>query len=69
MRLLEENEIKPIRIMMYFWTVIYFLIIFSTPFVFKKDYCGGLFYEELYYVYASYALLNALWEVYVVLRI
>ena len=69
MRLLEEEEMRPIRIMMYFWSVMYYIILFALPFVFKKDYCGGLFYNELYICYGSYAILNAGWEVYVVLRI
>ena len=69
MRLLEENEMRPIRIMMYFWTIVYFIIIFASPFIFKQHYCGGLFYHDLYYVYGTYALLNAIWEVYIVLRI
>ena len=69
MRLLEENEMKPIRTMMYFWTVMYYLMIFTLPFVFKKQYCGGLFYKELYLCYGTYAILNAIWEVVVVLRI
>ena len=69
MRLLEENEMRNIRIMMYFWTVMYYIIIFSLPFVFKQHYCGGLFYVELYFCYGTYAVLNAFWEVYIVLRI
>ena len=69
MRLLEENEMRPIRIMMYFWTVVYFIIIFASPFIFKQHYCGGLFYHDLYYVYGTYAILNAIWEVNAVLRI
>ena len=68
-RHLEDNEMWPIRVMMYFWSVMYYLILFVLPFVFKKDYCGGLFYEELYVCYGMYAVLNACWEVYVVLRI
>ena len=30
MRLLEENEMRPIRTMMYFWTVMYYIIIGDT---------------------------------------
>ena len=69
MRLLEENEMRNIRIMLYFWTVMYYILIFSTPFLFKQHYCGGLFYKELYLCYGTYAVLNAVWEVYIVLRI
>ena len=69
MRLLEEGEMRPIRTMMYFWSVMYYIILFVLPFVFKKDYCGGLFYNELYICYGAHAILNAGWEVYVVLRI
>ena len=69
MTLLEHTEMVPIRIMMYFWSVMYYLILFVLPFIFKKEYCGGLFYVELYIIYGTYAILNAFWEVYVVLRI
>ena len=55
--------------MMYFWSIMYYIILFVLPFVFKQDYCGGLFYHWLFIVYGSYALLNAAWEVYIVLRI
>ena len=47
----------------------YYIILFILPIVFKKQYCGGLFYNELYYIYAAYAILNAVWEVYVVFKI
>ena len=66
---LEKKEMKPIRRMMFFWSIMYFIILFALPFVFKQPYCGGLFYNELYVIYAVYALLNGIWEVYVVLRI
>ena len=54
---------------MYFWSVMYYIILFMLPFLFKKDYCGGLFYNELYVCYGTYAILNAAWEIYVVFRI
>ena len=60
---------RPIRVMMYFWSVVYYIILFVLPFLFKQDYCGGLFYPGLYFCYGIHALLNAGWEVYVVLRI
>ena len=69
MRHLEQNEMQQITIMMYFWSTMYYLILFVLPFVFKKHYCGGLFYYELYICYGAYAILNAIWEVYIVLRI
>ena len=69
MHFLEENEMKPIRVMMYFWSVMYYFILFGLSFVFKQQYCGGLFYEQLYYCYGAYAILNGIWEVYLVLRI
>ena len=68
-RHLEDKEMLPIRVMMYFWSIIYYIILFVLPFVFKQQYCGGLFYSGLYIVYGTYAVLNSLWEVYVVLRI
>ena len=54
---------------MYFWSVMYYIILFVLPFFFKVNYCGGLFHYELYIIYAVYAILNGGWEVYVVLRI
>ena len=69
MQHLEENEMKQIRIMMYFSSIMYYIILFVLPFVFKTDHCGGLFYEGLYLSYGAYAVLNACWEVYIVLRI
>ena len=69
MRLLEDSEMKPIRVMMYFWSIMYYLILFVLPFLFKEDYCGGLFYNWLYVCYGTYAVLNAIWEIYIVLRI
>ena len=69
MRHLEDNEMQPIKVMMYFWSIMYYFILFVLPFVFKVGYCGGLFYDWLFYTYAAYALLNAAWEVYIVLRI
>ena len=69
MRLLEEKEMQPIRVMMYFWSVVYYIILFALPFVFRVNYCGGLFYDGLYWTYGAYAILNAGWEVYIVLRI
>ena len=69
MKHLEDEEMMPIRSMMYFWSIMYYIILFILPIVFKKQYCGGLFYNELYYIYATYAILNAVWEVYVVFRI
>ena len=55
--------------MMYFWSFIYYIILFVMPFVFKQQYCGGLFYKELFLLYGTYAILNSLWEVFVVLRL
>ena len=69
MRLIETHEMKPVKVMMYFWSIMYYIILFILPFVFKQDYCGGLFYDELFLVYGTYAVLNAAWEVYIVLRI
>lgn len=69
MRHLEEFEMKPIRIMMYFWSVMYYILLFVCPWIFKVPYCGGLFYNELYLCYGAYAVLNAIWEVYVTYRI
>ena len=69
MKYLEEKEMKPIRIMMYFWSVMYYALLFVSPWLFKIPYCGGLFYSEIYWCYGTYAILNAAWEVYVVLRI
>ena len=69
MRHLEKNEMKQITIMMYFWSIMYYLILFILPYVFKKHYCGGLFYNGLYLCYGTYAITNAIWEVYIVLRI
>ena len=35
MRHLEDSEMKPIRVMMYFWSVMYYLILFVLPFIFR----------------------------------
>ena len=69
MRMLEEEEMQPIRVMMYFWSVMYYFILFGLSFTFKQQYCGGLFYEPLYVCYGTYAILNGIWEVYLVMRI
>ena len=34
-RHLEVNEMYPVRVMMYFWSIMYYIILFVLPFVFK----------------------------------
>ena len=69
MKDLEEKHMKPIGIYLYFFTVIYYAIMFICPFVFVHHECAvGLSHHALW-IYGIYAIITAIWEVYTVLKI
>lgn len=65
-----ESKLMPsIKRQLYFWSVVYYVIVFALPFVFKQQACYKTFYPELFYIYIAYIVLCALWEIYTVLKI
>lgn len=55
--------------MLYFWTVIYYLIVFVAPYILKEPECEETFDFSLFILYGVYLLLTSVWEIKVVLDI
>ena len=65
-----EKLIMPgVKKMLYFWTIIYYIIVFILPPVLAKHQCEEHFYVSLFYIYGVYLLLTSIWEIYVVINI
>ena len=58
-----------IKKQLYGWTLVYYTIVFFLPYAFIKHDCGKTFDIELYIIYGTYLLLQAVWEVYTVIKI
>ena len=54
---------------LYFWTFIYYIIVFVLPPIFKIHACEKTFNNWLFIIYGIYLLLNSIWEIKVVLAI
>ena len=69
MQKLELSQMKSIGIAMYFFTFIYFGMMFGFPFIFVENECGVGIDAWVYIFYAVYAVLTAIYEVIAVKRI
>ena len=68
-KILEQSHMGIIGFYLYFFTIIYYAIMFICPFIFVSHECAvGLSHEALW-IYGIYALVTAVWEVYTVLKI
>lgn len=55
--------------MLYFWTVVYYIIILVLPVIFIKHECEETFHNSLFIIYGIYLVLTSVWEIKVVLSI
>ena len=62
-----EKVIMPtVKKMLYFWTLIYYLIVFVAPVIFIEHECEKTFNNYLFVIYGIYVFLTSAWEIYVV---
>ena len=65
-----EKLIMPgVKKMLYFWTLVYYLIVFVMPVILIKHECSETFQPLLFYIYGGYLLATSIWEIYVVISI
>ena len=55
--------------MLYFWTLVYYFIVFVAPPIFKMHECDKTFHIGLFIMYGIYLFLTSIWEIKVVLSI
>ena len=68
LKMLEDEQMKFIGIVLYATTVVYYAIVFSCPFIFVSHECGVGLAPQAMWIYGVYAIVTAFWEVFTVLR-
>ena len=59
-----EKDIMPgVKKQLYAWSVIYYLIVFVLPSIAIKHECEKTFEMWLYYIYGTYLISCAIWEI------
>lgn len=58
-----------IKRQLYYWSIIYYLIVFVAPYVASQHECHKTFSSWLYGVFCAYLVSCALWEIITVVKI
>ena len=66
---LEKKLMPGIKMQLYIWTIIYYVITFVLPYFFIQKDCGKTFDNGLFVIYGAYLFLSGVWEIWTVIRI
>ena len=69
MKSLEEKVMPSIKRQLYYWSLIYYLIVFVVPYFFIDLECEKTFSNWLFVIFSLYMLASGIWETYVVFKI
>lgn len=69
MKTLERDQMKAIGYLQFFYTIVFYAIMLSLPFIFVEDECAAGMKPPALWIYGIYAAMTALWEIYTVLKI
>jgi len=58
-----------VKYQLYWWSLIYYFIVFVVPYFFMENNCEKTFSFWLFVFYAAYVVLCAVWEIVIVFRI